>query len=201
MRTVAIVLSLMVLPTGAAAHGSAATMQGFYSGLVHPLVEAEQALSLVALALLGAQLPKTAHQRSFVTLVGGLIAGLGIGLIAGGAEGSEGLRFIVLTVGVLAGGATAAALGSRFDALWVLGLPAGLGLGLLTAPEAGTALALAITIGGSLLGLGLVWVYASAVGAWAWHHASLKALPIAVRVVASWIAAICLLMLALAFAP
>jgi len=179
----------------ALAHEPASGLEGFFIGLQHPLSEPAQILLLLGLGVLaGGYL-----RRQLGWLTGAFLLTMLGAMVADGVpfEPYEAMYATAVAACVLA-----ALLPGRLLplALAVLAF-GGLWIGTASVPDPGPPGDRAITFFGSFVGAGLSVAYLAVVFAvirnsypWVW-------VPIALRIVAAWIGAISLLMLALMFAP
>jgi hypothetical protein len=133
-------------PAPAAAHSPLPGIEGFYTGLLHPLSSADQILVLLACAaLLGGY-----RLRQVGPALVALIAGLVVGAVAGSTD-ADPTRWLYFYA-VLAAG-LAALVPGRWPAMALLGAGlAGLLLGWASLPEPGLWRDRVITIAGSLTG-------------------------------------------------
>ncbi len=184
------VFVLLAVPTGAQAHGAIKGLEGFTSGLVHPLTTPAHVLVIVALGLLLGQQKPLDLKRPLLVLMPFLAAGL-----AFAATGIIAEIYQFLLPGIALCVATLVALQKTIpqmarNALFAL---AAVAIGLDSAPEPGSA----AMIVKSLLGTWIVVVflvfdvgsYAALAGRKEWSQ-------IGLRVIGSWIVAISLLVLA-----
>lgn len=183
----------------AAAHSPLPGIEGFYAGLLHPLSTPDQALALLATGLL---LGGFAIQRlpvAFGAAAIGLATGLATGLARGTATGDPAPWLFGLAALAAAGAALAP--GRALPLAALLSLGAGALLGWASLPDAGPPRDRAFTMAGSVTGAALGLLYVA--GGLDLLRDRLRApwLAIALRVLAAWIAAIALLMLALSLAP
>ena len=191
-RTAAAAFALLV-QTSAHAHGASAGMAGFGGGLIHPLITPAHLLLLLALGLwLGQQRPLALRLPALAFVPGAAVGLLATTRLALPPAWQVLLLCLALAAALLL--ATAARLPS-WAALPLLA-GAGLALGLDSGVDsADSATALVITLLATWLGLGLCLVN------FAYYTALLpqrKWVQIGVRVAGSWLAAICLLVLAFA---
>jgi hydrogenase/urease accessory protein HupE len=191
----ALVLAGACSPDLAFAHGRPIPgLEGFYTGMVHPLSTPPQLLALLALGLLlGQGWPQTfiiAWRAFAVSVIGGLILG------AAGYGDSVGERALIAIA--LAGSLLAA-----IAPAWViipgtlLASAGGLFLGMVSTPEPGALGATIITITGTYIGANLALFYASGGIGWLRTRFNKPWAVIGFRIIAAWVAAISCLMFAL----
>lgn len=187
-RTAAAAGVLVLLPQAALAHSPVAGVGDFYAGMLHPVVVPE---ALVALLAVGLLIGRQRLQRSGLA-VAALLAGLGVGLAAGTTSGLASPPWALLVAAAAAAIVTLAALNVTPTALAAGGTALGAMVGAAMAQPAASAggwvLAAGAWLGAALCALGTASVT---------ELASRPCQCIAVRVVASWLAASAVLMLAL----
>lgn len=181
---------LLAAAAPAAAHGTLEGVHRFYAGLLHPLLVPAQAMLVLGLGLVLAQAGRAAAPRTLAAWLLGLGLGLAaLGLGRGPEQLTKGVLAVACGLGLLAAASAPLAAG----ALALLGLAAGLALGLDSEPGpappaerwmqlAGTGLAataLLVLVAGALVGRARPWQR------------------LAIRVAGSWIAAAALMVLAL----
>jgi hydrogenase/urease accessory protein HupE len=189
-------LTLAAAP--ARAHSPVDGFDGFLIGFLHPLGTPSQILALLALGLLAARGWPERFDLRLAIFAGGLAAGFAAGQLGADAAATEpvllGLALALATLGALLpqlpGRATAGA-----AAL------AGLGVGIVSTPDPGPPGAVTITLIGSFLGATLALLYLAAAAGWLARRFPAPWMAIGQRVLAAWIAAISMVMLALVFAP
>ena len=186
-------LLLLLLAAGpgvASAHGDLERLGPFYGGALHPLLVPAHALALLGLGLLVGQRGLAAEGRALSMLLGALLAGLGLGAAFASTLPVETL---VLLLGATAALATVAQRPLPGFVLPTLAGAIGLGLGLDSVPAAGTPWMQWSGGAGTVLGVLATTTLTAALADQArsaWSR-------IGVRVVASWLAASALLVLAL----
>ena len=194
IRRIALAPLSLLAQSSAHAHGASAGMAGFGGGLIHPLITPAHLLLLLALGLwLGQQRPLTLRLPGLAFVPGAAIGLLATTRFAIPPAWQTVLLCLALVAALLL--ATSARLPSW--AALPLFAGAGLALGLDSGVDsADSPTALAITLSATWLGLGLCLVNFA-------YYTSLlpqrKWVQIGVRVAGSWLAAICLLVLAFAF--
>ena len=183
----------LLVQTGAYAHGASAGMAGFGGGLIHPLITPAHLLLLLALGLwLGQQRPLALRLPALVFVPSAAVGLLATTRLALPPAWQALLLCLALAAALLL------AISARLPSWAALPLLAasGLTLGLDSGVDrADSATALAITLLATWLSLGLCLVNFA-------YYTSLlpqrKWVQIGVRVAGSWLAAICLLVLAFA---
>lgn len=190
-----IFLWIFLLPRTAFAHSPNAGFEGFYSGLLHPLKETAQGLSIVALGFLVGQQPNQYAKKAAAAFLLALIAGLVVAFVIRSLLVPDLLFFLLaMTAGILV--AFYRPVGPV--SLISFASATGIASGVISMPDPGTLSAMAFTISGSLVGAILLFVYAFGGAHWVVSRAERPWLSIGLRILGSWIAAACALMLALA---
>ncbi len=190
---IALAALALLAQNGAQAHGASAGMAGFGGGLIHPLITPAHLLLLLALGLwLGQQRPLTLRLPTLA-----FVPGAAIGLLATTRFAiPPAWQAVLLCLALVA--ALLLATSTRLPS-WAA-LPLFAGAGLLLGLDSGvdsadSPTALSITLFAIWLSLGLCLVNFA-------YYTSLlpqrKWVQIGVRVAGSWLAAICLLVLAFA---
>lgn len=188
-------------PSPALAHSPIDGFDGFYLGLLHPLTSAGQVLALIAVGLVVGTADKAAFARAWLLFAVLAFAGVLFGQLLGVTGGEEGALLGVALLTALMVAATPHATHRR--ATWMLmaaGASSGLLLGLASTPDEGPLVPTLITVAGSLVGVNLAFLYLAGATGWIHDRYPYPWARIGLRVVASWVAAIAMLMLALAFA-
>jgi hydrogenase/urease accessory protein HupE len=190
-----ILAGLLSSPDLAFAHGRPIPgLEGFYTGMAHPLSTPPQLLALLALGLLlGQGWPQTfiiAWRAFALTAIGGLILGT-VGY--GHSLGERALLVIALAASSLAAIAPA----------WII-IPGtllagagGLFLGMVSTPDPGPLGATIIMITGAYIGANLALFYTSGGIGWLRDRFNKPWAVIGLRIIAAWVAAISCLMFAL----
>lgn len=188
-------LAYLLLPETAFAHSAAPGIEGFYSGFLHPFREVAQGLTIAALGLLAGQQPKPQLDKVAVAYVLATIVGLIAALISRGLMVPDPVFFLLTMITGLF-----VAVSRRLGAvlLLLLACTTGIASGMISAPDPGSWSAMAFTISGSLLSAIVIFIYALVAANWSISQANRPWLAIGLRVLGSWIAAACALMLALA---
>ena len=186
-------IALVAFPTSAYAHSPVPGIEGFYLGLIHPISTPAQILTVLMVGLLIGQFPLDLYRRFFgafftSSLVGLILARLPIPL--------DEVLF-VLAAGM---GLFAALLPGRIAAAaLILVTASGLMLGNASLADPGPTGAMVISTAGAIVGANLLVLYLvgmiefakdKLVGRMSW-------LPIGLRILSAWIAAIAAIMLAL----
>ena len=192
MRRLTRALLVLAFATPARAHGTLPGGGGFYAGAAHPFFAWEHLLLLLAFGLLlgRAAMP---NRGALAALLLALIAGLGLE-VQGFSLAV--VPILILVIGVAAGIAVAAALpfsgtAARASAA-MIGLCVGLDTGV-PIPSGGVNALTWMACAGAVVGIFLIVLNAMALAS----LASRPPLPIAVRIVGSWVAAACIMVLAL----
>ena len=167
---------------------------GFYVGMLHPLSTPPQILALLAIGLmLGQNFPRdflVCWMVFAICCVAGMLLGQTVGMR--GAENAW-----LLAVSVIAA-SLAALLPNGLLVPWlVLAGISGLLLGILSTPDPGHWRATLISLLGSFVGANLVLLYSSGGIGWLKERFKQPWIRVGLRVIAAWIAAISILMLAL----
>lgn len=182
-------------PAPAWAHGSVPGIQGVYWGMLHPFTSGPQLLALFAMALVIQQrLPDS--EDVFHSFWASCLVGAGTAAMLPGAFNPDvPLTVIAIVAGLLA----ASALRLPLVPLLLLGVICGLPSGYLCWPEPGAKGDMMFTALGGIIGsVVIVIVVAGGIEA-TWQATKWPWLPIAVRVAASWVTAIAVLLGALTF--
>lgn len=190
-------LLTVVWPSLAFAHSPIEGFEGFYTGFIHPLINPVQFLSLLALSLmLGLNFPaKFSAALKLFSL--GILIGVGVAFLDWEPTYSE---LILLGLGCLIAG-VAALLPAYFPTGFLL-LPGLMGvmIGIVSLPDPGPLRAMLFTLSGSVIGAVFFLAYLVTVIGILREKIQAAALDIGLRIIAAWIAAISILMLALFFA-
>ena len=188
--------ALWALSAGpAAAHSPVNGVEGFYTGLLHPLTTPEQILALLATGLLLGSFPLRRLAPAFAALLIGLLGGLVLGGDA--AASAPSLYAFSAAVGV----AAAITPGRSIATVVVAAGAAGLLLGFASLPDPGPPLDRFVTMAGSIIGVLLLILYLAGALDLLRERIDSPVVRIGLRVVAAWIAAIAVLMLALVLSP
>lgn len=179
------------MPALASAHSPIPGIGRFYSGALHPLVVAPHLMALIALGLLIGQRGFAAAGYSSVALIGALAGGLLLVGTGNGASTDTLLLFCTVIVALLVIAAKPYPPTVLGAVAGVVGLTVGLG----SDPEGVVGQARWVFLGGVLAGASLCCLWFAAMT----EFATRPWLKIAVRVVASWLAASALLVLALSW--
>lgn len=182
--------ALVVLPSAATAHDAFGDIGPFYNGLLHPLVDPAQALSLTGLAVLMA-----IHPIGIVRIAVGVFITFAVGTLVASQLTALVPQPVLLQTTALATGLTATA-GPRIPAIVPIALAsvtAVLSIGNTDQPTSGLREILLFNIGtlvGHVFFLLLLWELL--------EQLVRRLGPLACRVAGSWVAAIAILTLALA---
>lgn len=184
-------VALALVPTAAQAHSPIAGIGSFYSGVLHPFVGPAQLMCIVCLGLLLGQRGLTANGRA----AAGWVIGTALGVLAGVAAAAPDTDRWLLGFTFAIGAAVATMRQLPEWMLVAVATSAGLALGLGSSPDGLAGNAKWASLAGTWIGaaIGMLWV-ASIVDA-----ASRPWMRIGVRVLASWLVAAAMLVLALSF--
>lgn len=185
---------LLMWPVAASAHSPVAGVMPFYAGVLHPFVVPAHVMAMLLLGLFIGRQPKAQYGRLSAVFLASLALALALSALAGEPDTDRALLVGILGV---AGAMALARPRTWPPALAVAVMGAGailLGLGSGPQGVAGSSrwLHLAGTWLGILIGVGWVWMLA--------ERARRPWQAIALRVLASWLAASALLVLSLALA-
>lgn len=190
-----LILAFLFLPKAAFAHSSVPGIEGFYSGFLHPFKETAQGLAIAALGLFVGQQPTQHADKVAVVFILALIAGAIAAFVRRGLIAPDPLFFLVaMIIGILV--AISRPVGPVI--MVFLAAATGTASGVISMPDPGSWSAMAFTLSGSFFGAVLLFLYAFGGARWVMARAERPWLSIGVRVLGSWIAAACALMLALA---
>jgi len=195
MKRWPLLLLALCWPGPAWAHSSVPGIQGIYWGMLHPFTSGPQVLALFALALVIQQrLPDSEdvfHGFWLSCLAGAGTAALGLS----GFDPEVLLTLLAIVAGLLA----ASALRPPLAALLALAMCCGLLSGYLSWPDPGAAGDMMLTALGAVLGSVMFVILLAGGIEMVWQAKRWAWLPIAVRVAASWVTAIAVLLGALMF--
>lgn len=183
--------AVAAVPTAALAHAPIPGIGSFYSGALHPFVVPAQLMCIVCLGLLLGQRGLAASGRAAVAWIAGAALGTAAASAAGAPDTDRWLLGFTLVIGI-----TVATVWRIRDWLVIaLAGAAGLALGLGSAPDGLVGNAKWASLAGTWIGasIGVPW-FASVVDA-----ATRPWMKIGVRVLASWLVASSMLVLALSF--
>ena len=198
MRRWLTVLSLVLWPEAASAHGAVPGIEGFYQGLVHPFVEIGEVLAVIVIGFIIGRHDKAVRGNAWPAYLGALILGMLAGLLV---PRPEQISLVPWALGLVGGVIVAIHRKLPHRLLYAIAITAGALAGLVATPDGGEWRDIAFTAAGGLTGLLLALFYAIAAAIWIDRHRRWPWLQIGLRILGSWIAAICVLMLALAIAP
>ena len=189
---------LLLAPATALAHSPIKGLGNFYNGILHPLFVPAHVLLLVATGLLIGQQGVRANLPAVWAYLGGAILGLALAGVGAGLADASLQELMVLGAAVLMGLMVVVAAHLPVYVLAALGGCAGLFLGLDSLQSDLTGQARAAALLGSGVSLYLLMLYPMALAETFERHTWLS---VGVRILASWITASSLLVLALLFAP
>lgn len=188
-------LTLCAVAGPTTAHNPLPGIEGFYSGLFHPFTTPDQIVTLLALGLALGSYAMRRLGGAFAALCAGLVSGLAIGSPLGSAAPwLFGLAAIAATFAALAPGRS-------LPVLIALSFIAGGLIGWASLPNAGPMRDRLFTMSGSVFGAALGILYIAGAVDLACERINAPWFTIVLRVIAAWIGAIALLMLALLFGP
>lgn len=187
---------LLTVGTGPAyAHSPVSGIEGFYTGLVHPFSTPSQALLMFGLGLLIGSFSNLKIGWQVSAFLAATVAGVILG------DRSAQVEAAMFALAFVAFAWSALGPGKLPPVAIVLAAIGGFLIGLVSIPDSGLTRDRLVTMAGSLVGanVGLLYIYVTILSVrerytWGW-------VGIALRVVAAWLGAISLLMLALHFAP
>jgi hydrogenase/urease accessory protein HupE len=191
----ALALLLCLSAPAAWAHGTIPGINQFYNGVVHPFLAPAHLLSLLALALLAGQQGLRPRPVEVIALAGGFMVGAAAAFWAGDPDTDTCLWAVTLWAGVGVALARSQPKWLRAATGGLIGLAIGLGSADVSLHEGKRIAAL---LGAGFGAMVLVAYAAMAVDALT-RRIELPAARIGIRVVASWLTACALLMLALAW--
>ena len=193
-RWLTLVLALF-WPAPAWAHSPIPGIQGVYWGMLHPFTSGPQILALFGLALVIQQrLPESEdvlHSFWVSCLVGVGAAGLGLS----GFDPEMLLTIVAIVAGMLA----ASAIRLPLAKLMIVGVSIGFLSGYLSWPDPGAKGDMMLSAFGAVIGSVLIVILLAGLLEMVWQAKRWSWLPIAVRVAASWVTAIAVLLGALLF--
>ena len=183
-----------VVPSLASAHSPVDGIEGFYIGMAHPLSTADQLLALLGLGLMLGLRGRSRVGRALAVFAVAMLAGVVWGQMSGSPPWTE---TVLLLAGTTA--ATLAALrpgGIGAACLLLAGLVGAL-IGVLSTPEIGSVRATVFTVAGSIVGGNIALLYLSLGIGWLREKYGQPWVRIALRVVAAWLGAVSIMMVAL----
>lgn len=183
---------LMLAASPVMAHGALPGGGGFYSGAAHPFLAVEHTILLLGLGLLLGRMSDSSVGPTILAL----LSGLGMGIVAQGLIGIS-ITHLVLGLGLVCGAALAIAPSLTRPIIMAGALIAG---GLVGADtdgivDAADPLTTAFAVAGLVVGILVIVLNATALS----RSLSRRGWQIATRVAGSWICAVTILILALAF--
>ncbi len=172
-------------------------MEGFYTGLLHPLSDVAQLLALLALAVMLGLGFRQSAAACLAALASSLLIGIALGQFAPTVDWLQG--------GLLVVAVAAAVTSALFPSLPVMvavlfALVVGILVGIASTPDPGPLQATLITLAGSFVGATLLVLYVAGGVDWVRQTYTQHWVQIGIRVVAAWIGAVSVLMTAFAFA-
>lgn len=190
-------LAAALLPGSALAHTPLPGVEGFLTGVVHPLTTAGQLLALLALGSMLGWRWKDGFIRCWATFAIAALVGIGLGQL--GVRLGDG-ELLLLLVSITA--ATLAALHPTgfLPVMAILAGAGGLLIGLVSTPEPGPLAATITTLAGSFVSANLVLLYVAGAVDLLRERFTQHWVGVGLRVAAAWIAAISMLMGSLAIA-
>lgn len=180
-------------PSAGHAHSPVPGMGALYQGLLHPLLEIDQAMAIAALGLFMGQQALGGDGRIWLSLIGALALGLV-------AAWTRPLLYVepwtILALALALGGL--AAVGRPLPRWSLMIIAAGLGvvIGIMSMPAPADRNAMSLFAGGAIVGTFLLAFYVYLASRWANRLHEHGWLAIGTRVIGSWIAAVAVMMLA-----
>lgn len=198
IRRLAAPVVLLLAPATAFAHSPIKGLGDFYNGILHPLFVPAHVLLVVATGLLLGQQGVRSSLHAVWAYLGGVVLGLLLAGVGDGLADPALQELLVLGAAVPMGLLVVMALRLPTWLLAALGGCAGLVLGLDSLQTELTGKARIAALFGSGVSLYLLMLYPMALAESFQRHTWLS---VGVRILASWITASALLVLALLFAP
>ena len=190
----ALALLCILAARPAAAHSPVPGIEGFFAGLSHPFTTPDQVLALMAAGLFLGGFALSRLTMAFIALGTGLLAGLVMGdMLGGAAPWLFGLAAITATTAALAPGR------SRPVAILASGA-AGFLLGWASVPDPGRFEDQLVTMAGSFVSAFMMPLYIAGALDLLRERVDRTFVRTAIRVAAAWVATIAILMLALSVA-
>jgi hydrogenase/urease accessory protein HupE len=182
-------------PAPAWAHSPIPGIQGVYWGMLHPFNSEPQILALCALSLVIQQrLPDS--EDVFHSFWVSCLAGAGVAAVGLSGFNPE---MLLIIVAIVAGVVAASAIRLPLPVLLMLGISCGLLRGYLSWPDPGAKGDMMLTALGAVIGTVVIVILLAGILEMLWKAKRWSWLPIAVRVAASWVTAIAVLLGALLF--
>lgn len=182
-----------------AAHTALPGIEGFYSGLVHPVMEPAQGLAVFIAGMLSARAGPDHASGRLQALLGAVLVGMAGGWLAG-APASAIATTLTLPAVMICALLITALRAPPAGMAHACTLPTGLLIGINALPEPGAGMVL--TTSGSLAGAVFLLIVASGCTIWTDRQArTISWLDLAPRVAGSWCLAVCLLLFAFALRP
>jgi hydrogenase/urease accessory protein HupE len=193
-RTVAAAVAAFLIASGPAfAHSPIEGLEGFYTGILHPFSTAPQLLCVLALAFLLGMASRATVRVAFPAFAVAALAGL-----AGGIRfGASSQELPIAIVAVLAATLAALVPGRPRAGVIAVAAVAGALIGVLSTPDPGPFRAVLFTGLGAVAGACLAVLYAGVGLVLLLERFRAEWVRIGARVLAAWVAAVSLLMLAL----
>lgn len=188
----AVPFALLLATNMAHSHSGPFGVPGYPALVLHPFFVLDHALCLLSAALLAGQQKTPRLAWAIASLLFGLAAGFASLLLLPGFPGDV---FLPVICAVLIGLLVVLAPRLNHWAVAAIVAVAGFAVGLNTYPEASLLIVFALTLGGLMLGAAILFTIA----AWPVSRLVKDWQRIGIRIAGSWIAAICCLLLALAF--
>jgi hypothetical protein len=189
------VLPVFAIPGAAQAHSAIPGVEGFYSGLIHPVSTPAQVLLLLGVGLLIGGL----KEESFGKWLGLFCAATLLGMAFGRWFGP--LDEVMFAIAFLACAQAALAPGKLSTTAAALAFLGGVCIGAVSVPEAGPVRDRIVAMTGAFLGANAGLLYIVGARVIVSDKVSRAWVDVGLRVAAAWLAAISAIMLALQFAP
>jgi hydrogenase/urease accessory protein HupE len=185
-------LPVACLPLPAGAHAPLPGIKGFYIGMLHPFSTPAQMLLMLGLGLMIGLFPAPRYRWLGGAFLLTTLGGLALGACDAAPDGP------LLAAAVAAAGMAALLPGRALPVAVALAALAGLLIGAAAIPEPGPERDRLVTLAGSFVGANLGLLYCAGLLIALTQRYRAAWIPIGVRVVAAWTAAISAVMLALA---
>lgn len=188
--------TLYLAPTVALAHSPVPGIEGFYTGLLHPLSDVAQLLALLSLGVMLGQGFRRNAAASLAVLALGILAGIALGQLA---LAPDGVRIALFVAAVVTAATSALCTVLPIIVTAMFALIIGTLLGISSTPDPGALRATVITLAGSFVGATLLVLYVAGGVDWIRQKNTGYWVQVGIRIVAAWISAIAVLMTALTF--